>query len=287
MKTASINTGSRKIDQAVARASIRARSLAGTRDYKRFVVVGIARTGSTLLLSLLNAHRQVLAFGELFRGDGLIGWDTPPFQASQDPRLLRLSEEAPLDFLERAVFRRWPREVEAVGFKLFYYHARSGPQAAVWDLIRDDPEIEIIHIKRRNILAQYLSLTLAHATNVWATSRPPSDSPAPIRLDPESCIQHFQTVRAYEEECDAFFAGRDVQHITYEELVADKDAVMSRIWTRLGVPAMPVQERTARQRTQPLSRAISNYGELQARFAATQWAEFCAEGDAVTRDKVA
>jgi LPS sulfotransferase NodH len=280
-------TGLRGLDEATARAAIRVRSLAGNRTYRRFVIVGIARTGSTLLLSLLNAHRQVLAFGEVFRGDGRIGWDITPFLSYQSPRLLRQSDEAPADFLDREVFRRWPREVGAVGFKLFYYHARSGPKAAVWDMIRDDPEIAIIHIKRENILAQYLSLTLAHRTNVWSSSGPPADGPGPIRLDPQACIQHFRQVRHYENECDTFFAGREVEQVSYEELVADKAAVMDRIWARLGVPALPVRERTARQQTLPLTEAIANSAELQDAFAGTEWSAFLTENGTPARGETA
>ena len=287
MKVLHARTGSHEVDESLARFAVRARSLTGGRDYRRFVIVGIARTGSTLLLSLLNAHRQVLAFGELFRGDGLIGWDVPPFLSYQNQRLLRLSENAPSEFLEHEVFRRWPREIRAVGYKLFYYHARSGPQSEVWDLIRKDPKIEIIHLRRRNILAQYLSLNLAHATNIWATSRSPSASPPPIHLEPEACVQHFRAVRAYEDECDAFFADLDIEHVSYEELVSDRGAVMARIWAKLGVPNMAVQERTVRQRTQPLSEAIANYYELRTALANTEWASFFAEDDSTARTRVA
>ena len=147
---------------------------------------------------------------------------------------MRLLETRPLDFLESEVFCRWPREIGAVGFKLFYYHARDGALAAIWDYIRSEPEILIVHIKRLNILEQYLSLTVAHATNIWSTSGRPSAAADPIQLDPDDCQEHFEKVRAYERDCEALFAGRQVETVTYEELVVDRSEVMRRICAQLG-----------------------------------------------------
>ena len=280
MRFLHVRTGSQRADEAIARAAIDFRSvLLGGRRYRKFVIVGTARTGSTLLLSLLNAHRGALAFGELFRGDGRIGWDTAPFLTRQSPRLMRLLETRPLDFLESEVFCRWPREIGAVGFKLFYYHARDGALAAIWDYIRSEPEILIVHIKRLNILEQYLSLTVAHATNIWSTSGRPSAAADPIRLDPDDCREHFEKVRAYERDCEALFAGRQVETVTYEELVVDRSEVMRRICAQLGLPAEPVEARTVRQRTQPLSHAIANYEELRACFAGSDWEDFFRQCD--------
>src|SRR5262249_42817629 len=96
--------------QTLARAMLDLRSIGGTADYRRFIIVGSARTGSTLLTSLLNAHSQALAFGELFGEEGAIGWDMAPFLDYQGPRLLALYRSDPIAFLQRKVFRRWPKE---------------------------------------------------------------------------------------------------------------------------------------------------------------------------------
>ncbi|CAN7577968.1 sulfotransferase [Phenylobacterium sp. LjRoot219] len=259
--------------EAVARSVLHARALVGGRDYQRFVIVGVARTGSTLLLDLLNAHGQVVALGELFRGDGAIGWDRWPFRTLQSPKLLRLHEARPVEFLETAVFRRWPREVAAVGFKLFYYHARAGAQATVWDYLANDPDLAVIHLQRMNLLEQYLSLRLAHATNVWSSLK--SAAPAePIRLSADDCVRHFQAVQAQEAACDAHFAGHRILTVTYEDLVADRPAAMARVAAHLGLRPGPLEAKVVRQRTQPLSRAIANYEELRDVFAGSTWERF-------------
>ena len=283
MKPLARCTGSPPIDEAIARLWLDARSLSGGRAYQRFLIVGVARTGSTLLLNLLNAHPRVLAFGELFHGDGAIGWDTPPFLTRQSARLRALLETEPLRFLETAVFRRWPAQVQAVGFKMFYYHARSGAPAAVWTHLRDMPDLAIIHIKRRNILEQHLSLKLAHATNVWSVTSPPAAPGEPIRLDPEECRRHFEKVRGQETDCDAFFAGRRVLTLDYEDLVADRTSAMERVAVHLGVPARGLEARVVRQRVQPLAQAIANYDELRASFTGSPWESFFRDGETARR----
>lgn len=261
------------LQEALARTALRARAILGGRGYRRFVIVGVARTGSTLLTNLLNAQGRVLAFGELFRGDGAIGWDRWPFYSLQSPRLLRLHETRPLEFLEGEVFRNWPRAIQAVGFKLFYYHARTGAQARLWDYLQADPAVAVVHLKRRNILEQYVSLRVAHETNVWSTSTPGAPAP-PIRLEPEACLRHFEEVRGQEADCDAFFAGRRIHELAYEDLLADRARAMAGVAAHLGIDLGPLRPKIVRQRTQPLSAAIANYDELQAFFAGSAWEDF-------------
>jgi LPS sulfotransferase NodH len=279
MRHLAVHTGSERLNEAIARLSLRARSLRGHCNYQRFVVVGVARTGSTLLLNLLNAHPTVIAFGELFRGDGAIGWDIPPFVNQQSQRFRRMAETQPLEFLDNAVFHRWPREIAAVGFKLFYYHARSGPQTMVWDHLRKVPGLAIIHIKRSNILEQYLSLRVAHATNVWSTARQPHGTTEPISLVPEDCLRHFKEVRTQEEACDAFFAGCRILPLTYEDLVADRASAMKAVGAHLALSLESAKPRIVRQRTQPLSSAIANYDELREFFAGSAWESFFRQPD--------
>jgi LPS sulfotransferase NodH len=269
----------RSLRHALARGAVDLRSIAGTARYTRFVIVGIARTGSTLLLSLLNGHSRIQAFGELFRRPDAIGWDVHPYQDHQGERILGLYRSDPCRFIETKVWGRWPRGQGAVGFKIFYYHAREAPFSAVWDHLARDDEIRVIHIKRRNILAQYLSLQVAHRTNVWSSTERAAGAPEPIRLDPEECRKHFAWVRGLEDEADAFFAGHRMLQVSYEGLLADRTGEMGRVHRFLGVPEEDVEARTRRQRTVPLREAIANYDELSAVFDGTQWADFFVDAE--------
>ena len=41
--------------------------LFGSTDYKKFVIISDARTGSTLLMGLMNNHPEIIAMGEIFK----------------------------------------------------------------------------------------------------------------------------------------------------------------------------------------------------------------------------
>jgi LPS sulfotransferase NodH len=267
----------RSLRHTLARSAVDLRSLAGTARYHRFIIVGIARTGSTMLLDLLNGHSRIQAFGELFRQPDAIGWDVHPYRDYQIERVLRLYRSDPCRFLETKVWGRWPRGQGAVGFKIFYYHAREAPFAAIWDHLVRQEALRVIHIKRRNILAQYLSLQVAHKTNVWSSTQRDTRAPAPIRLGAEECRKHFEWVRALEAEIDGFFAGHRMLQVSYEELLADRKGEMTRIQRFLDVPEEEVRAKTVRQRTVPLREAIVNYDELAAYFRGSEWADFFAE----------
>ena len=269
--------GSELFRNALARGVVDLRSVAGTTEYTRFVIVGIARTGSTMLINLLNAHGcKVRAFGELFREPDAIGWDVRPYRDYQSPRLLRLYNEDPCRIPRHQSLGRWPRGQGAVGFKIFYYHAREARQSAVWSYLARNDRIRVIHIRRRNILAQFLSLKLAHATNVWSSTGAPRHDAVPVRLEVEDCRRHFEWVRSLEAEADALFSGHRKLDMDYEDSAADHEREMSAVQRFLGVPEQELEAGTRRQRTAPLDAAIANYAELQAAFADTPWSGFFA-----------
>jgi len=262
------------LEDSLARTALDIKSIIGRQDYRKFVIVGMARTGSTLLINLLNSHSQALVFGELFRSPDSIGWDIPPFETYQNARLLALYQSDPLAFLRTSIFRRWPRAIAAVGFKLFYYHAREFPYSATWDYLEKNTDILVLHIKRKNVLEQFLSLRLAHLTDVWSSTQAFGKAPEPVRLEAEACQEHFTQVRKLEAECDAFFAKHEVKPVSYEDLTGDRAAEMQSVLRFLGLRPEPMSTKIVRQRTEPLSRAIANYDELKGAFANTEWADF-------------
>jgi hypothetical protein len=190
-------------------------------------------------------------------------------------RLLTLYQSDPCRFLEKAVSEMAARPTGGRVQDLLH-HAREACMA-VWDYLARHSNIRVLHIKRRNILAQYLSLQLAHKTNVWSTIHPVARETQPVRLEIEDCRKHFAWVRSLEEEADAFFAGHEMLQVVYEDLLADQTAELSKVQEFLGLREQRLSARTVRQRTVPLPRAIANYGALKKAFSGTDWEDFFAE----------
>lgn len=246
--------------------------MTGHNDYVKFVILGRSRVGSNFLRGLLNSHNQVTVFGELFQNKERIGWALPGYHPSR--KTLQLFHEAPVEFLERKVFRTFPEHIAAVGFKIFYYHAQDEMWKPVWDYLRTVPDLKIIHIKRRNILKTHLSRQRAIKTDRWVNVNGGREPQRSIALDFEACLDDFIRTRAWEEAYDAYFADNDVLEVMYEDLAADYQRETRRVQAFLGVDAEAVQPETYKQARQPLSEAIANYCELKERFQQTPWSPF-------------
>lgn len=240
--------------------------------YRPFVVISRPRTGTNMLRSILNGHGRVIAFGEVFRSPEFIGWAMPGY-----PRigpLRRRLEREPVRFLDEVVYGPYPRRFDAVGFKLFYGHARQPGWLPVWDRLQGRTDVVVIHMRRRNVLKSVLSFARAERTGAWEARRVRTPDPGPIALDFDQCRYHFEQNRRWEAECDARFAEHPKLDLLYEDLARDRAGQMRRVYEALGVAPRDVAPATRRQGSKPMSETIANYAELKARFAGTPWEAF-------------
>jgi len=249
--------------------------LEGHSDYCKFIILGEGRSGSTFLRGLLNSHSQIIAFGELFRFYDSIGWDLPPYdQYLQSRSLISFMQSNPVRFLEEKVFRKFPKQVSAVGFKIFYYHAQEDSRKMVWPFLRDQKDLRIIHIKRNNTLRVVLSLKKAFMTNKWANTTGVAEEDPTIALDYEECLWRFTWAQEAKKRYDTFFEGHPKIDVLYEDLANHYQSEMKRVQEFLGVHYEDVRPSTYKQSRQVLSKAISNYFELKEKFKSTPWEEF-------------
>jgi len=249
--------------------------LSGQKTYTRFVILGRSRTGSNYLRSLLESHPNIVTANEILRDGRSIDWGSALFKTT--PAVMEMLHARPTEFLKEAVFRRFPKRVRAVGFKLFYYHARHMPRGAVWDWLQADRALHVIHLKRRNILRTHLSKVHAMRTGRWFDSKGQTGDQAPVTLDFAECLQAFEDTRAAERENDARFAEHPVLQIAYEDLVSGENTLIAQIQSFLHLPQVALTQRLHQQSQLRLTEAIRNYGELKAAFGGTSWAGFFEE----------
>lgn len=244
--------------------------LPGNSDYVRFVCIGYARTGSTLLMRSLNNHSRVIGYGEIVKNIDRYPQHYHEFEGRQ-----ALFERDPVRFLQTMVFRKYPPQIDAVGFKIFYHHAPRDTAwgRAVWDYLVGQPALRVIHLRRRNLLAAHVSRKKAAAADEWIKYSGASQDGG-VTLDYEETRARFEQAQAWEREYDALFAGHPLLDLVYEDVAADYAAEMRRVQDFLGLPARDVPPATKKRPPQPLSEQIANYDELKERFAATPWAEF-------------
>jgi LPS sulfotransferase NodH len=244
----------------------------GHTDYTKFIILGRSRSGSNFLRGLLNSHSRVVAFGEIFQNDKGIEWGLSGYP--QSSQMLASFRNEPVDFIQSQIFKKHPKRVQAVGFKLFYYHAHTELWEPVWTYLAEQKTVKVLHIRRENLLKTHLSRKKALLTDQWVNTSGEKEEFVPLTLDYEECLADFIQTRQWESEYARFFAEHSVLDVSYEALARDHLAEMQRVQNFLGLDAEPPKLETYRQAHHPLSVAIANYHELKEKFEGTEWQAF-------------
>jgi LPS sulfotransferase NodH len=270
-----------------------------TPDIKRFMVLGSARTGSTLLLSLLSKHPLIKVYNELFNLEKL-GRDD-------------LSEalEDPINYLRRRVCTVPPDGIVAVGFKMFYYHltedyfeklidpaeasekmkaqfsqfadyvsahydwsALSRKFRDTWDFLIGDRNLMVIHLRRRNTLHTLISHKTAFLTNQWMTAKSSGRPKVTIHLESEECRRYFHKLDVFAEDADRMFIAHPRLDVTYEDLAESRDDELRRICSFLDVPFAQVSTVMKKQIQAPAREIVDNFSQLKESFQHTKWSAF-------------
>jgi LPS sulfotransferase NodH len=245
------------------------------KSYNRFIILSRSRTGTNMLRLMLNSTSQVVTFGELFKNPNKIGWDMPGY--SNSGHVLDLFQKETRLFIDKEVFKKYPKNVKAVGFKIFYYHAKEPELEPVWDYLKEDRSIHVIHLRRNNILKTHISRVRAQMTNNWINLSGECEVIPPFKLDYEELLKDFIQTRAWESEAEQLFINHPKIEITYEQLAHDYHSEMRKIQKFLGLDNEQVFLQTHKQTREPLSAMIENYFELKKLFEDSPWETFFTE----------
>lgn len=221
----------------------------------RFLIYAQERTGSNLLVDLLNHQPKITCDAELLA-------KRRPLQGRAD----RLRHRArTLTTHSRMAWRAHRAPTHAYGFKLLVYQVerpgRWSPRsfhARGW---------QILNLRRRSVWHQALSNLLAKHARRW---RRYEGDPAPLPPPALSWASLTQELDYLLHQ--SALEARDLQglsclSLTYEEDLKLADAwptTLAKVWAHLGMPAAPAPAQTTMARTHddPLERVIPNYLDL-------------------------
>ena len=218
----------------------------------KFVIYGQSRSGSTLLVELINTHPEVLCDGELFNQDAVrIG----------NRALLSLIRAFPMPYLS---YMRRRAAGKTYGFKLLFYHLPMARQVMRLLALTD---WKFVHVYRRNIARQSLSNIVAETTQRWHKHKDDGATQSRIRvsvaeLRREIEIRHRWRVR----EIDLI---RPIDHLDlcYEddlEREADWPATADKLSRFLGLaPFKPGHVSLKKILPRTDDNLIENYAELK------------------------
>jgi len=244
-----------------------------------FVIFGQGRTGSNLLVSLLQSHPQVQCDYEILGGDFI--WHLGPFRVRSLAH--RLARRYPVPYLMWVSSRSTKA---AYGFKLLFGHVES-PQHTISHLNRQN--WQIIHIQRRCLFDAAISRSVAFVTHHFGEYAPSTHMDGLcIEIPPSKLIrqvQHCIKIRRGE-----LLALTGIPHIsvTYEvDLCSeiDRNRICSVIFNALHVE--PYQVSTARERSwnRPYRELVTNYAELHELMQSEQGMEWQAAWDILFEDE--
>jgi hypothetical protein len=236
---------------------------------QRFVILCLARTGSSHLVDLLDSHPDVRCYGEVLNathrgaaGEGWIGEARDGIAAGAHVDALLVGTDG----------------VSAAGFKLPSNSLADRPEIREW--LDAAPDVAVIRLRRANSLALLVSRRLLGATLV-SQSIYGSYGDAAIEIAPTAAVRALERIEAEDAELDEIAAGHPTVGLDYERLGAEDEP--ARAFELLGVaPPSPgsLSSRYERLRTRPFSDVISNWTELRAALAETRFAPMLVEDDA-------
>lgn len=227
----------------------RLHSLFGHQEYRKFIVLTQGRSGSNMLISMLNSHPAIYAKGEIFQ---------------------RLDGRSVEQILEK-IYASHPAHVQAVGFKVFYRHPLDESVTRLWDRLTEIDDLRVIHLKRRNLLRLIVSKQIAWQTNTWV-NRNGKNAPIAVQdrrvtLEPEKLRAEFREIEALQARFAARFWQKPIITAYYEDLTADPSGEFARITELLDLEPCEPQASVKRQNPEPLANLIVNYDTLKAEFA--------------------
>jgi hypothetical protein len=220
-----------------------------------FVIVAGLRTGSTLLSTSLDSHPSIRCYGELFHERDFPDNQVPGCDRHQLPataviaRMLEVAEPG-----------------STVGFRAMLGH--PGPSrpgwASLWEDLRRLPMLRVVHLERRDWLAQYASLMIAKRTGVF---HPSPECPAParrptIRIDPEEFQRWADGEMALRSARERTLAGLPCLRVHYEDLANSWEPTIRRLLGFLDVPRTHVPQSRTKQEHRPLCDVIVNFEQV-------------------------
>ncbi|MEO1290167.1 MAG: hypothetical protein AAFV93_20640 [Chloroflexota bacterium] len=193
-----------------------------------YMILCNARTGSNYLASVLDQHPQIDGHNELFHEgkiftkDGMI----------DDADSIAQRDANPIAYLHHMLAQS---DTPVAGFKhLLFYN-----QPLIDDVMTSD--LHLILLERRNILAQYSSLMIAHKTAEWTLyhGMKPVEPPK-LAWDEDAFEAHRQDYETAYAILHQQIKARTAptHHVYYTDLF--KPETIERIHAFLGVASIPI-----------------------------------------------
>lgn len=250
---------------------------------KKFIIAGLQRTGTTMMVRLISEHDNINCQGELF----IDKFPNKTHYSYQDyirkslsnrSRDLVYKSNSINQYLDEIyscpehLFRNseMHRNCKAIGFKLMFNQANKNPSVLKY-LKKHD--ISSIHIVRKNILNALVSRKV-NKTFSTAHTKEKIETPR-VELDTERLIQSIKRLEQINKQWEYNLKENPYLKIFYEDFIREKEEGLNRITEFLGVPNCPnLQPQTTKLNPTNLEESVLNYEEVANTLRNTPYEDF-------------
>lgn len=254
-----------------------------------FIVIGMPRTGSTLVQTTLEQHPNIKMHGELFHPNDDERMGAHVINDNNNSIFFDSTKDDAIDFLRANVWTEEnSKKYDAVGFKLFGERVQClGTEKLFLRLKETFPSLKFIHIERDDLLECWVSRETAKKTGQWFSSSQDKKTELvndlQVVANPLALQQFFQS---YEEVNNFFksdfFPKPNYLHIDYDQIATDFKKTSRSIFTFLGLKNVSVKQNIKKQRTLTATDQIQNIEEIRQFFAESKYAALVGTPSIVT-----
>ncbi len=226
--------------------------------HKRFIILGQPRTGTTLVVSLLNSHPAITCDGEILN----------PELRYFNRNILRLSRWFPDPFF---LNRRHRGGTSVYGCKLLVYQLKWF-ESALLRLHRQG--WSVVHVTRKDVLRSAFSDAIARAMKYWHRRR---SEPVPgyrVDIPPRVIMAQLDKREAWSR-----LETRVLDRIPHTRLCYEDDLIKPEFWqagiervlTFLNIPSGPVSSDLVPTDDRKLREIVSNLDAIIPMIADSKW----------------
>ena len=238
---------------------------------KKTIILFEGRTGSTHLATLLHQSPNISFLGEepaLLKSEG---WQ------AQENWICQLFDH-PLEFNDPRI----KPSAKVLGFRI---KLRDVVNLQQFQKLLEKYDVSIIYMRRLNLVKQAVSsiraIDLAKTKGYYNLDHHKHKDGLSAYSIP---FQRFDQTLKWIEEVDLKLQdfiktlNQPICQVCYEELLANRDAVLNKVIQFLDVPPFTPVEVVAKHTSDDLSEVISNFDVLVSRYKNTPYAEMFTEG---------
>ncbi len=221
-----------------------------------FIIVSRQRSGSNHLVSLLNSHRDLRCYGEIFRKNYRVSKIIGNSCESYSDISNRAAD--PKGFLDEIVTLN-SGKVSRVGFKIFPNQAKKVRE------IFGVSGLRVVHLIRQNLLARYSSTRAAKSTGQGALPIGQTVIEVKVQFDPEKFARFIRNNRKHDNFVKKLMSRVDdteIFDIAYEDINEPdrRDALLS----YLGVTPTPLSSGHQKRNPTDILSRFENPDEVSA-----------------------